>query len=101
MKKYHTNGGYNYDIGEIRVVDVEQETKYTIVLKSGHRQNKRSSYDIYHDTLDAACAHIEYVAKRRKENAERDLQKANEALEYVQRVRKSGLPDTGNEGDND
>lgn len=87
MKKYMTERTTWRVAAKITEVEVERETK-TSVWINGNRRNKITEWDIFHDSWDAAHAHLMKRAQELANKARRELETANGALGNVKGMKK-------------
>ena len=87
MIKYRTEETTFGVTAKITPVDVESETETSVWVK-GRRQNKVSSRGTYHDTWDAAHAHLLSEAGRQLTAATRQLERETDALRNVRGMKR-------------
>lgn len=83
MIKYMT-GGYKEDI---EAIEIERETESSVWI-DGRRRSKLSTWDIYHDTWEAARDHLMTTATHKVRNYQSRLDSVKAELSKFSKLKK-------------
>lgn len=87
MVKYRT-GSTQYGVAaKIEEIEIEKETDSSVWVR-GRRLGKNTSWDTYHDTWEAAHAHLMAEAEKHVQSARLALERAKGAQGNVKGMKK-------------